>query len=83
MPVASASDILSEWADEEAGIEAVQRILDCLDDIYALQDAHVDSDVLRDMLRDSRLHQFLHVNRIGYLQYSTYANWHIIPSLRL
>lgn len=62
MPVASASDMLSEWADEEAGIEAVQRILDCLDDIYALQDAHVDPDVLRDMLRDSRLHQFLHVS---------------------
>ncbi|XP_061389347.1 peripheral plasma membrane protein CASK isoform X2 [Musca vetustissima] len=66
LPVASASDILSEWADEEAGIEAVQRILDCLDDIYALQDAHVDPDVLRDMLRDSRLHQFLHLfDRIG------------------
>ncbi|KAM7360232.1 peripheral plasma membrane protein CASK isoform 2-T2 [Cochliomyia hominivorax] len=61
MPVASASDILNEWADEEAGIEAVQRILDCLDDIYALQDAHVDSDVLRDMLRDNRLHQLLHL----------------------
>lgn len=61
MPVASTSDILNEWADEEAGIEAVQRILDCLDDIYALQDAHVDSDVLRDMLRDNRLHQLLHV----------------------
>ncbi|KAI9581278.1 hypothetical protein GQX74_011214 [Glossina fuscipes] len=29
------------------------------DDIYALQDAHVDPDVLRDMLRDNRLHQFL------------------------
>ncbi|XP_044314586.1 peripheral plasma membrane protein CASK isoform X1 [Drosophila rhopaloa] len=56
MPIAGATD---EWADEEAGIEAVQRILDCLDDIYSLQDAHVDSDVLRDMLRDSRLHQFL------------------------
>ncbi|XP_020817663.1 peripheral plasma membrane protein CASK isoform X2 [Drosophila kikkawai] len=56
MPIAGATD---EWADEEAGIEAVQRILDCLDDIYSLQDAHVDADVLRDMLRDSRLHQFL------------------------
>lgn len=63
MPVATASDILNEWADEEAGIEAVQRILDCLDDIYALQDTHVDSDVLRDMLRDNRLHQLLHVRR--------------------
>lgn len=61
MPVAPASDILNEWADEEAGIEAVQRILDCLDDIYALQDAHVDADVLRDMLRDNQLHQLLHV----------------------
>ncbi|XP_017103149.1 peripheral plasma membrane protein CASK isoform X2 [Drosophila bipectinata] len=56
MPIAAATE---EWADEEAGIEAVQRILDCLDDIYSLQDAHVDADVLRDMLRDSRLHQFL------------------------
>ncbi|XP_017123889.1 peripheral plasma membrane protein CASK isoform X3 [Drosophila gunungcola] len=56
MPIAGATD---EWADEEAGIEAVQRILDCLDDIYSLQDAHVDADVLRDMLRDGRLHQFL------------------------
>ncbi|XP_017058399.1 peripheral plasma membrane protein CASK isoform X2 [Drosophila ficusphila] len=56
MPIAGATE---EWADEEAGIEAVQRILDCLDDIYSLQDAHVDADVLRDMLRDSRLHQFL------------------------
>ncbi|XP_037944527.1 peripheral plasma membrane protein CASK isoform X4 [Teleopsis dalmanni] len=59
MPVASASDMLNEWADEEAGIEAVQRILDCLDDIYALQDSNVDPDVLREMLRDGRLHQFL------------------------
>lgn len=67
MPVASASDSLNEWADEEAGIEAVQRILDCLDDIYALQDAHVDSDVLRDMLRDNRLHQLLHVCFLDYL----------------
>ncbi|KRG01500.1 peripheral plasma membrane protein CASK isoform X2 [Drosophila mojavensis] len=56
MPIAGAPD---EWADEEAGIEAVQRILDCLDDIYSLQDAHVDADVLRDMLRDVRLQQFL------------------------
>ncbi|XP_017142742.1 peripheral plasma membrane protein CASK isoform X1 [Drosophila miranda] len=56
MPIAGAPD---EWADEEAGIEAVQRILDCLDDIYSLQDAHVDADVMRDMLRDSRLHQLL------------------------
>lgn len=56
MPIAGAPD---EWSDEEAGIEAVQRILDCLDDIYSLQDAHVDEDVLRDMLRDARLQQFL------------------------
>lgn len=64
VPIATtSSDMLSEWADEEAGIEAVQRILDCLDDIYALLDAHVDSDVLRDMLRDTRLHQFLQVKR--------------------
>jgi len=56
VPITGATD---EWADEEAGIEAVQRILDCLDDIYSLQDAHVDADVLRDMLRDNRLHQFL------------------------
>lgn len=58
--------MLNEWADEEAGIEAVQRILDCLDDIYALLDAHVDSDVLRDMLRDTRLHQFLQVITIDF-----------------
>lgn len=63
VPVASASDILNEWADEEAGIEAVQRILDCLDDIYALQDTNVDPEVLREMLRDGRLHQFLQVGR--------------------
>ncbi|XP_060650681.1 peripheral plasma membrane protein CASK isoform X1 [Drosophila nasuta] len=63
MPIAGAPD---EWADEEAGIEAVQRILDCLDDIYSLQDAHVDADVLRDMLRDGRLQQFLQLfDRIG------------------
>ncbi|XP_043070821.1 peripheral plasma membrane protein CASK isoform X3 [Drosophila grimshawi] len=63
VPIAGAPD---EWADEEAGIEAVQRILDCLDDIYSLQDAHVDADVLRDMLRDGRLQQFLQLfDRIG------------------
>ncbi|KRG00089.1 peripheral plasma membrane protein CASK isoform X5 [Drosophila tropicalis] len=63
MPISGVPD---EWADEEAGIEAVQRILDCLDDIYSLQDAHVDADVLRDMLRDGRLHQFLQLfDRIG------------------
>lgn len=66
MPIGNASEILNEWADEDAGIEAVQRILDCLDDIYALQDSHADPDVLRDMLRDTRLHQFLHVRTYSY-----------------
>ncbi|XP_030371370.1 peripheral plasma membrane protein CASK isoform X2 [Scaptodrosophila lebanonensis] len=66
MPVPGAPEMMHEWADEEAGIEAVQRILDCLDDIYSLQDAHVDADVLRDMLRDVHLHQFLQLfDRIG------------------
>lgn len=69
MPVASASDMLNEWADEEAGIEAVQRVLDCLDDIYALQDSNVDPEVLLEMLRDGRLHQFL---QVGWHSFSKY-----------
>ncbi|XP_037910081.1 peripheral plasma membrane protein CASK-like [Hermetia illucens] len=59
MPIGTASESLNEWADEEAGLEAVQRILDSLDDIYALQDAFVDPEVLRDMLRDVKLHALL------------------------
>lgn len=61
MAVGTASESLNEWADEEAGIEAVQRVLDALDDIHALQDAFVDQDVLMDMLRDVRLHALLQV----------------------
>lgn len=60
--VGSASDTLNEWADEEAGIEAVQKILDSLDDIHALQDMYVDPDLLRDMLRDTKLHDLLRVS---------------------
>lgn len=62
MPIGTASESLNEWADEEAGLEAVQRILDSLDDIYALQDAFVDPEVLRDMLRDVKLHALLQVS---------------------
>lgn len=53
--------MLNEWADEDAGIEAVQRIIDTLDDIAALQDTQIDPDVLISMLRDNRLHTLLQV----------------------
>jgi calcium/calmodulin-dependent serine protein kinase len=53
---------LNEWADEDAGIEAVQKILDTLDDVAALQDNEVDPDVLISMLRDNKLHAMLQVN---------------------
>lgn len=53
--------MLNEWADEDAGIEAVQRILDALDDVSALQDHQIDPDVLISMLRDGRLHALLQV----------------------
>lgn len=59
--VGSASDSLNDWADEEAGLEAVQTVLDSLDDIHALQDSYVDNDLLKDMLRDIRLHELLRV----------------------
>ncbi|XP_055908335.1 peripheral plasma membrane protein CASK isoform X2 [Eupeodes corollae] len=59
MPIGTASETLNEWADEEAGLEAVQRVIDSLDDIYALQDTFVDPEVLREMLRDNKLHQLL------------------------
>lgn len=61
VPIGTASECLNEWADEDAGIEAVQRILDALDDVSALQDAQIDPDVLISMLRDSRLHAILQV----------------------
>ncbi|XP_063706034.1 peripheral plasma membrane protein CASK isoform X2 [Culicoides brevitarsis] len=48
-----------EWLDEEVGTEAVQKILDSLDDIVALQDPCVDINVLMSMLTDSRLHSLL------------------------
>jgi hypothetical protein len=60
--VGTASECLNEWADEDAGIEAVQKILDTLDDVAALQDNEVDPDVLISMLRDNKLHQMLQVN---------------------
>lgn len=56
-----ASETLNDWADEEAGLEAVQRVLDSLDDIHALQDEYVDEYVLRDMLSDNRLSALLQV----------------------
>lgn len=62
MAVGSASDSLNDWADEEAGLEAVQTVLDSLDDIHALQDSYVDNDLLKDMLRDIRLHELLRVS---------------------
>lgn len=52
---------MSEWADEEAGLEAVQKVVDSLDDIYALQNPLVEQDVMRDILRDDRLHMLLQV----------------------
>lgn len=62
--IGTASETLNEWADEEAGIEAVQKILDSLDDIHALQDNYIDPDLLRDMLRDNKLHDLLRVRKI-------------------
>lgn len=61
VPIGTASETLSEWADDEAGLEAVQKVVDSLDDIYALQDPLVEADVLRDILRDDRLHMLLQV----------------------
>lgn len=63
VPIGTASETLNEWADEEAGLEAVQRVIDSLDDIYALQDTFVDPEVLREMLRDNKLHQLLQVSQ--------------------
>lgn len=55
---------MNDWADEEAGLEAVQRVLDSLDDIHALQENdYVDEHVLRDMLSDNRLCALLQVSR--------------------
>lgn len=61
MAVGTASESLNEWADDEAGIEAVERILDSLDDIHALQDNFVDQDMLIEMLSDDKLHALLQV----------------------
>lgn len=60
--VGIASETLNDWADDEAGLEAVQKVLDSLDDIHALQDAFVDPDVLHGMLRDNKLHALLQVS---------------------
>ncbi|XP_040164457.1 peripheral plasma membrane protein CASK isoform X5 [Anopheles arabiensis] len=59
MAIGAASESLNEWADEEAGLEAIQKILDSLDDIIALQDANCDPDMLAGMLRDVKLHELL------------------------
>lgn len=42
-------------------MEAVEKILDSLDDIHALQDQFIDPDVMNDMLRDVKLHELLQV----------------------
>lgn len=76
--IGAASECMNEWADEDAGIEAVQRIADTLDDIAALQDPEVDPDVLISMLRDTKLHELLKVmihiqidrNFLQYLQFA-------------
>lgn len=69
MNIGAASECMNEWADEDAGIEAVQRIADTLDDIAALQDPEVDPDVLISMLRDTKLHELLKVitNNLNYI----------------
>lgn len=59
--IGTASESLNEWADEEAGLEAIQKVLDSLDDIIALQDANCDPEVLASMLRDVKLHELLQV----------------------
>ncbi|XP_055638872.1 peripheral plasma membrane protein CASK isoform X4 [Toxorhynchites rutilus septentrionalis] len=59
MAIGTASESLNEWADEEAGLEAIQKILDSLDDIIALQDANCEPEVLASMLRDVKLHELL------------------------
>lgn len=61
MAIGTASESLNEWADEEAGLEAIQKVLDSLDDIIALQDANCDPEVLASMLRDVKLHELLQV----------------------
>lgn len=72
MAIGTASESLNEWADEDAGIEAVQKILDTLDDISALQDSESDPDVLISMLRDGKLHAMLTVRKL-----CTLLNFHI------
>lgn len=61
-PVSLVNVNTDEWIDEEVGTEAVQKILDSLDDIVALQDPCVDINVLMTMLTDSRLHSLLQVS---------------------
>lgn len=65
--------MLNEWADEDAGIEAVQRILDALDDVSALQDTQIDPDVLISMLRDGRLHGLLQVRGLPSLKWRCHS----------
>lgn len=66
---------MNEWADEEAGIEAVQRVLDAMDDIHALQDPYTEPEVLMDMLQDDKLHELLHVSKLkcSYKLYSIFV----------
>lgn len=59
--VGIASETLNDWAGDEAGLEAVQKILDSLDDIHALQDPFVDAEIFHGMLRDNKLHALLQV----------------------
>lgn len=61
MVVGIAAETLNDWADDEAGLEAVQRILDSLDDIHALQDPFVDAEIFHELLRDNKLHALLQV----------------------
>lgn len=75
VPIGTASESLNEWADEDAGIEAVQRILDALDDVSALQDSQIDPDVLISMLRDSKLHAILQVGTKTFYLVSYLITW--------
>jgi len=66
--IGTASEDLNNWADEDAGIEAVQKILDTLDDVAALQDDDIDPDVLISMLRDAKLHAMLQVRSDSWIK---------------
>lgn len=82
-----ASETLNDWADEEAGLEAVQRVLDSLDDIHALQDLYVDDGVLHEMLTDPRLSALLQVKFINDHIFKKFwfanCNETVIPAMHL